>query len=229
MENSEAIASHQVKASLLYEKTPSQAAQEIFEKQMNVDKSTIRHVLEAAMSQGGDFADLYFEYTLRNSIILEEGIVKNSSKAVIMGVGIRVLKGDQTGYAYSEDLDIQPMLHAARTAASIATGGNVKIYEAHQFNEIVPPNHYKVLHSITDLAISEKIRLIQEVEKVAHRHDERIVKVTATLADSIKFLQIATSEGKIVRDARPMFRMSVQCIAKREKTPKPDFQEWAVA
>ena len=57
---------------------------------MNIDEAQMRQILGAALSQGGDFADLYFEYTLRSSIILEEGIIKNSSKAVIMGVGIRV-------------------------------------------------------------------------------------------------------------------------------------------
>ncbi len=213
MDHSEEIAAHQGGTHYLNEKTPSQAAQEIFEKQMNVDKATIGKILETAMSQGGDFADLFFEYTIQNSIILEESIIKNSSKAVIMGVGIRVLKGDQTGYAYSEDLDIKPMLHAARTAAGIARGGNVKIYEAERFNEIVPPNYYKVLHSITDLAILEKIQLLQEIESAAHSYDDRITKVVATLADSIKFIQIATSDGRIVRDTRPMFRMSVQCLA----------------
>lgn len=213
MDYSEEIVSHQIGSYLLTGSTPSAAAQEVFEKQMNVDAATMQKILAAAMSQGGDFADLFFEYTLRNSIILEEGIIKNSSKAIIMGVGIRVLKGEQTGYAYSEDLHLKPMLHAARTAASIATGGNVKIYDAERFNETIPTNYYKIAHSITDLAIAEKIRLLQDIESVAYHQDERIVKVTATLADSIKFLQIATSEGKIMRDTRPMFRMSVQCIA----------------
>ena len=78
MDNSDQIASHHLDSHFLSEKSPSKAAQEIFEKQMNVDKAVIRKVLEAAMSQGGDFSDLFFEYTLRNSIILEESIIKNS-------------------------------------------------------------------------------------------------------------------------------------------------------
>ncbi|MBF0279574.1 MAG: metalloprotease TldD [SAR324 cluster bacterium] len=223
MDNLDSVAGHHIESHFLNEKTPSQAAQEIFEHQMNVDNATIRKVLDAAMNQGGDFADLFFEYTLRNAIILEEGIIKNSSKAVIMGVGIRVLKGDQTGYAYSEDLDVKPMLHAARTAAAIAVGGKIKTYEAGQFNEIVPPNYYKILHSVTDLAILEKIQLLQEIENVAHSYDNRISKVVATLADSVKFIQIATSEGKIVRDTRPMFRMSVQCIAQEGDNTQTGF------
>ena len=223
MEHLEEIAAHPKGIDFLKEDTPAQAAKVIFAEQMGVDQDMMRKILREAMSLGGDFADLFFEYTLRNSIILEEGIIKNSSKLVVMGVGIRVLKGEQTGYAYSEDLSLKPMLHAARTAAAIARGGQVKIEDVEQFNERVAANYYKVLNSITDLAIAEKIRLIQEVEKVSHSYDERIIKVTVTLADSIKYIQIATSEGKIMQDTRPMFRMSVQCIAQEEKNIQSGF------
>ncbi|MBF0286555.1 MAG: metalloprotease TldD [SAR324 cluster bacterium] len=217
------IAGHQLSANYLTINDPTQASQEIFKEQMNVDDATMMQVLNTALSLGGDFADLYFEYTLRNSIILEEGIIKNSAKAVIMGVGIRVIKGEQTGYGYSENLHIKPMLHAARTAASIASGSTVKTLNGSKFNETIPPNYYKVLHTIADLEITEKIRLIQEVEKAAHAHDPRIIKVTATLADSIKFVQVASSDGTIMRDTRPMFRLSVQCIAQEKNNIQVGF------
>ncbi len=223
MEQLEEIAAHPSRIVLLNDNTPSQAAKAIFAEQLGVDQDMMRKILKTAMSLGGDFADLFFEYTLRNSIILEEGIIKNSSKAVVMGVGIRVLKGEQTGYAYSEDLSLKPMLHAARTAAAIATGGKVKVEDVEQFNETVPSNYYKVLNSITDLAIAEKIRLIQEVEKISHDYDERIIKVAVTLVDSINYVQIATSEGKIMRDTRPMFRMGVQCVAQKEENIQVGF------
>lgn len=223
MDYLEEVVSQQIGSHLLEENTPSVAAQEVFEKQMGVDEVTLQKVIATAMSLGGDFADLFFEYTLRNSILLEEGIIKNSSKAVIMGVGIRVLKGEQTGYGYSEDLTLVSMLRAARTAASIASDSRVKFHEAERFNETVPANYYKIAHSITDLVIDEKIRLLQEIERTAHNHDSRIIKVSATLADSIKFVQIATSEGNIVRDTRPMFRMSVQCIAQEGENIQTGF------
>lgn len=206
----------------MYE-TPAQSTQALFERQMGVDQTVMRQVLEAALSQGGDYADLYFEYTSRNSIILEEGIIKNSSKAVIMGVGIRVLKGEQTGYAYSEDLSLKPMLHAARTAASIATSGQVKTHEAIRFNEQIPKNYYPILNSASDLDIQKKIHLLQEIEKYAHGYDERIAKVTATFSDSVKFIQLATSEGKVLRDIRPMLRLSVQCVSQEENNIQTAF------
>lgn len=216
MDHSEEIASQHVDSNFLIHEAPAQSVKDFFEKQMNIDHNTIRKVLETAMSQGGDYADLYFEYTLRNSIILEEGIIKNSSKAVIMGVGIRVLKGEQTGYAYSEDFNLKPMLHAAQTAAAIASSAQIKSLDAVKFNDLVPKNYYPILNSISDLEISKKIKLLQDIESHAHAHDERVMKVTATFADSTKLIMVAESSGKILRDIRPMFRMSVQCVAQEE-------------
>ncbi len=222
-ENLSAIAQQEVDPIAIAQVDPAQAARDVFERQMGVDATIIRKVMAAALSQGGDFADLYFEYTLRNSVILEEGIIKSSSKAVIMGVGIRVVKGEQTGYAYSEDLHLEPMLHAAKSAASIATGGQVKVFEGERFNDHIPKNYYPILNTVSDLEISQKIALLQEVEQFAYAHDERIIKVTVTLADSTKFIQVVTSEGVVLQDTRPMFRMSTQCIAQEGENVQPGF------
>ena len=189
------------------------AAQDVFENQMGVDDAIMQKVLTEALSKGGDFADLYFEYTFRNAVVMEERIIKSSSKAVISGVGIRVIKGEQTGYAYSEDLGIKPMLRAANTAASIASSGKVKLHEGFRFNEHIPLSHYQIEKTVTDMALSQKIGMLQRSEEIAHSIDERITKVTVSIVDSIRFIQVATSEGKLLRDVRPMFRMNVHCVA----------------
>ncbi|MGR3317309.1 MAG: TldD/PmbA family protein [Candidatus Anammoxibacter sp.] len=198
---------------IIFDGNHTASARNIFEKKMNVDDSAIMKVIGAGLGQGVDYVDVYFEYTVNNSIVMEEGIIKSSARAVSMGVGIRALKGEHTGYAYSEDLELEPMLHAARTAASIAANGDVKTLDIKRFNEDKLPNHYKIVHSISDLDISEKIKMIQKAEKIAKEYDKRVEKVTVTLSDAIKFVQVATSEGSILRDTRPMFRMNVQCIA----------------
>ena len=66
-----------------------------------ISKPTLRTALE----RGGDYADLFFELRINHSIVLEEQIVKTATKAVNLGVGVRVLSGEKTGYAYSDDLD----------------------------------------------------------------------------------------------------------------------------
>ncbi|MGK5094092.1 metallopeptidase TldD-related protein [Deltaproteobacteria bacterium TL4] len=189
---------------------------DIFEGQMGIDEALMKKVLSEGLSRGGDYADLYFEYTFHNSVVMEERIIKSSSIAVITGVGIRVIKGDQTGYAYSEDLDLAPMLHAARSAAAIAAHGSVALTEGFRFNEKIPANYYNVVHTITDMELPPKIAIIQQAEKIAYEQDDRIVKVTVSMVDTFRYLQIATSEGHLLRDARPMFRMNIFCVAQED-------------
>ena len=165
------------------------------------------------MSKGGDFADIHCEYSTRNSVVMEDGIIKNSAVAVVSGVGIRVVQGDQTGYAYSEDFELKPMLHAARTASSIASSGVVSINDGFRFNELVPKNYYPVLKTISDLGLVEKIEIIKKAETVAKEFDDRIRRVTVSMMDALNLTQVITSDGLVLRDTRPMFRFNVHCVS----------------
>src|SRR6185295_19013029 len=103
----------------------------IFFDKHNVTVSDLESYLGEALSRGGDYADLYFEYRINYSVILEEQIVKSATKGISLGVGVRVVAGEKTGYAYSDSLDRKHILKAARTAAFIANtsaeGGRVGI------------------------------------------------------------------------------------------------------
>src|SRR5215510_12942066 len=103
----------------------------IFFAKYNVTIADLETYLSEALSRGGDYADLYFEYRINHSIILEEQIVKSATKGVNLGVGVRVISGEKTGYAYSDDLNRENILKAARTAAFIANtsaaGGSLQV------------------------------------------------------------------------------------------------------
>src|ERR1700676_732707 len=88
-----------------------------------IDSSTAERLLSVALGRGGDYADLFFEYRAAGGLVFDEGILKSASRGVSMGLGVRVQKGDATGYAYVERLDWDAMKRAAETAAQIATGG----------------------------------------------------------------------------------------------------------
>src|ERR1700712_3384344 len=87
-----------------------------------VDHETARKLLTIALSKGGSYADLFFEYSASGSYSYDEGILKSAGRAVTLGLGVRVMKGDATGYAYVEDLSYEAMSRAAQTAANIAAG-----------------------------------------------------------------------------------------------------------
>ena len=96
---------------------------EMLQGRFGVTKEVMKKVLEAALSKGGDFAELFFEYALNNNVVMEDDIIRESSEDVTLGVGIRVLNGKQTGYAYTSDLSPETMRRAALTAAAIASSG----------------------------------------------------------------------------------------------------------
>src|SRR5215472_14664119 len=87
-----------------------------------IDAQIAARLLAVALSRGGDYADLFFEYRAAGGLVYDEGILKSASRGVSMGLGVRVQKGDATGYAYVEELDWDAMKRAAETAAQIATG-----------------------------------------------------------------------------------------------------------
>jgi len=190
-----------------------EAVKQLFENQMGIDQMSLRRLLNVALHRGGDFADIHFEYSTRNSVVMEDGIIKNSAVAVVSGVGIRVVQGDQTGYAYSEDFALKPMLHAARTAAAIASSGEVSLGESFRFNELVPRDYYPVLETVTDLELVKKIEMVKRTEEISRAYDERINRVTVAMMDALNLTQVVTSEGTILRDTRPMFRMNVHCLS----------------
>src|SRR2546423_7787813 len=88
-----------------------------------IDARAAERLLSAALGSGGDYADLYFEHRSGADYSFEEGRVRTVGRGVTLGLGVRVLRGDATGYAYTEELAEDRMLEAARTAAQIAASG----------------------------------------------------------------------------------------------------------
>src|SRR5437764_7533302 len=108
-----------------------QLTKSIFFDRYNVTITDLENYLNEALSRGGDYADLYFEHRINHSIVLEEQIIKSATKGVNLGVGVRVVSGEKTGYAYSDDLNRDNVVKAARTAAFIAnassSGGKLQV------------------------------------------------------------------------------------------------------
>ena len=102
-------------------KQPLLDKQRFFFDHYGVTENDLEHYLAAALSAGGDYADLYFEYLSSTSLMVDESMVKSASQGISAGCGVRVVSGERTGYAYTDDLSSSRILHAARTAALIAS------------------------------------------------------------------------------------------------------------
>src|SRR5205807_9606389 len=101
---------------------PMTQNQNLFFQKFGITPNDLQRYLGEALSAGGDYADLYFEYLTSTSISVDESIVKSASQGISAGCGVRVLAGERTGYAYTDDLSPDKILRAARTAALIARG-----------------------------------------------------------------------------------------------------------
>src|SRR4051794_33532047 len=104
-------------------KEPSEGATVMRSPLDAIDAATAERLLAAALGSGGDYADLYFEHRSGADFSFEEGRVRTVGRGVTLGLGVRVLRGDATGYAYTEELSEERMIEAARTAAQIASAG----------------------------------------------------------------------------------------------------------
>ncbi len=176
-----------------------------------IDAEICRKLLEIALSRGGDYADLFFEYRAAGGLTFEEGITRSASRGVAMGLGVRVQRGDATGYAHVEDLTWEAMKRAAETAARIAAGGQSPAPQ--RLDPIVLPSRYLLDRPSIDVDGLEKRRLLERASKAAHAIDPRIVKVEASFAEEIREILVASSDGRIVHDVQPLLRFGVRAIA----------------
>jgi TldD protein len=176
-----------------------------------VDVALCERLLSLALAQGGDYADLFFEYRAAGGLSFEEGILKSASRGVTMGLGVRVQRGEATGYAYVEDLTWESMKRAAETASQVARGGGgVAKVELH--NRALP-KRYELPEVSIDVAGAEKRALLERASAAGHRADPRVLKVEASFAEEIREIFVATSDGVMAFDAQPMLRMGVRALA----------------
>ena len=176
-----------------------------------VDEAIAERLLRTALDHGGDYADLFFEYSVSGSYSFDEGILKAAGRYVSMGLGVRVMKGDATGYAYVEDLSLSAMEHAAKTAAQIARSGGGTAPAGFETPSI--PERYAVPLLSLDVAGEDKRALLERADAAARKADSRIVKVSASISEELREVLIATSTGRFVRDRQPLIRFGVSVIA----------------
>jgi len=180
---------------------------------LGLSERLLERCLGEALSAGGDFADLYFEAVTSTSLGMDEGIVKTAAQGVSVGCGVRVLSGERTGFAYTDDLSAERLLKAARTAALIASGPQTTRVAG--FQEARTPQLYPIAGS-SDAEISAKLELIARADRAARAFDPRIVQVRASLSDELRRILVAASDGTFASDTQPLARLNVAVIAKDE-------------
>ena len=182
-----------------------------------ITERLLERCLGEALSAGGDYADLYFESVTATALGVDEQIVKSASQGTSAGCGIRVLSGERTGYAYTDNLNPERLLHAARTAALIASGPATQTVQG--FVEAPAADLYPVPlggFDPTSQGLAARLELILRADRAARAFDPRIVQVRASYSEELRRILIAASDGAFASDTQPLCRLNVFVIAKQD-------------
>ena len=188
-------------------------AESFFDRNFGIATGDLERVLTTALGKKADYADLYFEYRRNEGISLEEGLVKNCSQSTANGVGVRVLAQTKTGYAYTDDITIENLELAARTAQYIAQNQPSKLPVSVGQSRGEGHDLYPVKVAVNDVSLDQKVALLYEIDKFARGLDQRIKNVFVSLASEYKVILVASSQGLVVGDIQPLTRLNVTCIA----------------
>ena len=180
-----------------------------------VTEPQLDRIAAEALSHGGDYSDLYFEHTTFFNLLLKDGVVSSGGFHTDFGVGIRVLKGEKTGYAYSENTEMADMMAAAKAASAIAVGtaaaGKAYAPVSNRTHDLYP-----MQQNWRDSGADTFLPFLKEVEKAVLNRDERVIKVIVRLSDSVSDTLMYNSLGELTFDTRPIGSISVSAVFEQD-------------
>ncbi len=192
---------------------PLSLARELILAPGGLDDGRLEKVFGQVLSHSVDFADLYFQLAHQESWSLEDGIVKDGSASIEQGVGVRALAGEKTGFAYSDEIVLPALEEASRAARAIALAGGerqVSAWRAQTGHQLYLPHD-----PASALPTKEKVAWLERVDRAARAVDPRVVHVTASLVAVKEVVLIATSDGQLAADVRPLVRFNVQVLVEQ--------------
>jgi len=180
-----------------------------------LDEGKLIQTLGTMFTHRVDYADLYFQFTKSEGWSLEEGIVKTGSFSIDQGVGVRAVSGDKTAFSYSDEISERALNEAATATRTIARQGAGKVKVA----SAIQPGGGRALYlphdPLTSLDATEKVRLLERIERIARAKDPRVVQVMAGLAGEYDVVLVVRSDGVLAADIRPLVRLSITVIAEQ--------------
>jgi len=178
-----------------------------------ITKNKVFDLISSLSETGGEYCDLYFQYSVSESWLLDDGIVKDGSYNISHGIGTRCVKDDKTGFAYSDELNIKAIQSAIDFAKGISDSQKNK--KISQIRQAKYTPKYPSKSPLDSLTSKEKVNLLRQINSIA-RKDPKVTQVSASLAGAYTEVMIASSDGVYQMDCRPMIRLSVSVIVEHE-------------
>lgn len=173
----------------------------------------LQNVLGTILGNAIDNADLYFQSTHSETWSLEDGIIKGGSYNIDRGVGVRAMSGEKTGFAYSDDILMPALEQAARAARSISHQGSQQAVQA--WKKMVGHELYLPINPLKSLGETDKVTLMQRIDKYARQIDPRVIQVSVSLASEYETILVMASDGHLAADVRPLIRLNVGVVVEQ--------------
>jgi len=178
-----------------------------------LNQRLLEKVLEKALSNGADFAEIFVEDTFNSSIQLLDSQIKKAIEGEDYGAGIRVFYGIKAIYAFTNDLSEKSLLSAADAVSNADIGkGDTVTFDLRKKDFASP---HKIEIPFNSITKKEKIDFIQKVDKVARNYSDLISQVNITYTEKEQKIQIANSDGLLTGDTRTYARIYVSSIASK--------------
>jgi len=178
-----------------------------------INEGIIRSAMKAALAKGGEFADLYFQHSAGNYLLLEDGQVSQAYTSVDLGVGVRVIVGNQTGFAFTEELTKESIVKAAETAASIAHGQAGKAPESYRVDG--HQSYYPIELAWEDVGVGTKSPFLERINSRIFSQDDRVKKATIRFFDNTSRILVVNSDGLAIEDYQPQAYLGAGVVAEQ--------------
>jgi len=178
---------------------------------LDTDKALLEKVIKRALEKGGDFAEVYIESRVSRQIVMEESKFKSGLYGIDQGAGVRVIAGNKTGYAYTDEVTEEKLLKAAEVASFVAKGGTLE--SSASLTDVDYKSFVTVEMPLGDIADEERIEIMKRADNAALSYDPRIKMCMVNSYDEVRGRVIANSEGLYLRDELPLLFFIVQTMS----------------
>lgn len=177
-----------------------------------VEQQLIKEVLDKAMQKGGDFGDIYIEQKRSTAIRCEAGKIEKIQSGVDIGAGVRVISGESTAYAYTNDLSREGLLNVAGIVSHAASGAKKDINL--DFTKVKPLVEFSFEEKPSAVDTNSKVEAVLAADQAARAVDNSLIKqVIVGYGDVVQQVTMANSAGEFVEDERIRTRLVVQAVA----------------
>ncbi len=179
-----------------------------------LSRDDLDHILKISLSRGGEFSEIFLERKIHHFINMEEDIIKETAESISLGLGIRVISGEETGYGYTNDLSLEKVKKTALTAAAITAGEKTrKLIPLHSL--CYTHNFYPLSNPPEKVDLARKISLVERAYAAALEVDRKVKKAKVIYLDQSQSIVVANSEGCVVSDTRPLVKLSCSAISEK--------------